>query len=112
MDIDAGRQKVCAEHLAKRLSSPADIQIVKVRQRVCFFFCGEIRRNNLAAREFSRFMRAEEAFVYRLPGLRILQVVVIVSAENEGTVRPDGSGVLPNGNHVAGVDSHQDRKPG
>ena len=112
MDIDAGRLKVCADNLAKRLSSPADIQIVEVCQRVGFFFCSEIRRNDRAARQFSGFLGAEDALVFGLIGLRVLKVVIVVRAENERAVGPDGTGILPGSNHIAGVNGHQHRQSG
>ena len=98
--------------LAKGVSAATGIEIVKVRQRGCFFFISEIRRNDFSAREFSGFFRTEDPLVFGFTGLRVLKVMIVVGAENEGTVRPDGTGILPGSNHVAGVNGHQHRQSG
>ncbi|CZX17310.1 Uncharacterised protein [Enterobacter hormaechei] len=96
--------------LTEGFSAPADIEIVEVRQQACFFFFGEIRGDDSAAREFCRFLSAQDALIFRLSCLRILQLMIIVCTENKRTVRPNGTSILANGNHVSRINRHQYRQ--
>ncbi|MNE21209.1 hypothetical protein D3C80_1143600 [compost metagenome] len=93
----------------KVFSAPTCVKIVKVSQRTCFFFFSEIRCDDGTTCQFCGFLRTQKTLIFWLAGLCILQLVIVIGAKDERAVRPDGTGILPDGNHVPRINGHQDR---